>query len=100
MTPGLIARLHLSDGTPCEGDLFLDCSGQAALLIHGHCGVDWVDLSAISLNDRALAVQVPTSAEQPIAAQTIGTAHEAGWIWDIAPPHRRAWAASFLALHG
>lgn len=86
---GDIAALEL-DGLPVlRGDLFLDCSGQAAILIDQHCSVGWVDRSDVSFNDRALAVQVPVAPDSAVASQTIGTAHEAGWLWDIALPTRR-----------
>jgi len=98
---GDIAALELKDGPSVPGDLFLDCSGQAAILIDKHCKVDWVDRSDVSFNDRALAVQVPVESDAPIAAQTIGTAHRAGWLWDIALPTRRGigcvYASEFLS---
>lgn len=98
---GDIAALMLHGHAPLAGDLFLDCSGQAALLIKRHCGAGWVDRSDISFNDRALAVQVPVAPGSPIAAQTIGTAHEAGWLWDIGLPTRRGigcvYASRFLS---
>ena len=72
-----------------EGELFIDCTGHAALLIGGHCGAGWIDRGNILFNDRALAVQVPVEPGSPIASQTIGTAHEAGWLWDIGLPTRR-----------
>lgn len=86
---GDIAAVQLRDAGELTGDLFLDCTGQAALLIGGHCQVEWIDRSDVSFNDRALAAQVPVELGSPIAAQTIGTAHRAGWIWDIALPTRR-----------
>jgi hypothetical protein len=86
---GDISALVLRDSSPLTGDLFLDCSGQAALLIGKHYQVDWIDRSDVSFNDRALAVQVPTNPDSPIASQTVGTAHAAGWLWDIALPTRR-----------
>lgn len=98
---GDIAALALHDGAAIGGELFIDCSGQAALLIGGHHGVEWIDRSDVSFNDRALAVQVPTQPESAIASQTIGTAHRAGWIWDIALPTRRGigcvYAARFMS---
>jgi len=98
---GDIAAVMLRDGEPLAGDLFLDCSGQAGILIAGECGADWVDRSDVSFNDRALAVQVPVEPGSPIAAQTIGTAHEAGWLWDIGLPTRRGigcvYASRFLS---
>jgi hypothetical protein len=86
---GDIAALLLRDGRRLEADFFIDCSGSAGLLIGGACGVEWVDRSDVSFNDRALALQVPVEPASPIASQTIGTAHEAGWIWDISLPTRR-----------
>ena len=86
---GDIAALELNGCPPLTGDLFIDCSGQAAILIGAHCGAGWVDRSDISFNDRALAVQVPVAPGTPIASQTVGTAHEAGWLWDIGLPTRR-----------
>ncbi|MEY4250503.1 MAG: hypothetical protein RJA87_2136 [Pseudomonadota bacterium] len=86
---GDIAALELRGREALDGDLFVDCSGQAAILIGGHYGVDWIDHSQVSFNDRALAVQVPVEAGSPVASQTVGTAHEAGWLWDIGLPTRR-----------
>ena len=86
---GDIAALQLRDYPDLGGDFFIDCSGQAAILIDGFCGSEWVDRSDMSFNDRALAMQVPVAPDSPIAAQTIGTAHKAGWLWDIALPTRR-----------
>ena len=86
---GDIDALELRGHPPLRGDLFLDCSGQAAILISGHCGATWIDRSDVSFNDRALAVQIPVAPGSPVAAQTISTAHEAGWLWDIALPTRR-----------
>lgn len=86
---GDISALQIGDGPPISGDLFIDCSGHSALLIGRHFNVDWVDRTDCSFNDRALAVQVPVAPDSAIASQTIGTAHEAGWLWDIALPSRR-----------
>jgi hypothetical protein len=76
-------------GERVEGDLFIDCSGHAALLIGKHLGVEWIDRGDVLANDRALAAQVPVAEDSPIESQTIGTAHEAGWLWDIGLPTRR-----------
>lgn len=98
---GDIAALSLDDGRKVEADLFIDCTGQAARLIGGHCQVEWLDRSDVSFNDRALVVQVPVAAGSAIASQTIGTAHAAGWLWDIGLPGRRGigcvYASRFLA---
>lgn len=97
---GDIAAVLLRDAGEVTGDLFLDCTGQSGYLIGGHCQVDWIDRSDVSFNDRALAAQVTVAPDSPIAAQTIGTAHRAGWIWDIGLPTRRGigcvYASRFL----
>jgi tryptophan halogenase len=97
---GDVAALRLDDGGRLEADLFVDCSGHAAVLIGGHCGAEWIDRSEVSFNDRALALQVPVPPGSAIASQTVGTAHRAGWLWDIALPTRRGigcvYAARFM----
>lgn len=86
---GDIAAVRTRESGAIAGDLFLDCTGHAALLIGEQLGVPFVDRSDILFNDRALAVQVPVAPGSPIASQTNATAHAAGWIWDIGLPARR-----------
>ncbi len=86
---GDIAALRTGTGRRIEGELFIDCTGLAALLIGGHYGAEWIDCSDMLPNDRAQVVQVPVEPGSPIQSQTIGTAHEAGWLWDIGLPERR-----------
>ena len=97
---GDVVAVRTRGGERIAGDLFIDCSGHAALLIGDHYGVEWIDRSNILANDRALAVQVPMAEGSSIESQTIGTAHKAGWIWDIGLPSRRGvgcvYASRFL----
>jgi hypothetical protein len=86
---GDIAALQLDTNVTLSADFFIDCSGRASMLIGGHCGIEWIDRSDVSFNDRALAVQVPVAPGSSVASQTIGTAHKAGWLWDIGLPTRR-----------
>lgn len=86
---GDIAAARTRDGGAIAGDLFIDCTGHAALLIGGQYGVAFIDRGGELFNDRALAVQVPVAPGSGVASQTIGTAHAAGWIWDIGLPERR-----------
>lgn len=86
---GAIAALVTRSGAKIEGDLFIDCSGQSALLIGGHFKSEWIDCGPVLANDRALAAQVPVDPSSPIQSVTIGTAHRAGWLWDIGLPNRR-----------
>lgn len=86
---GEIEAVVTRSGDRIEGDLFIDCTGFAARLISGHCGAEWIDRSDILFNDRALVAQIPVDEGSPIQSQTIGTAHQAGWLWDIGLPSRR-----------
>jgi len=97
---GDIAAVRTRASGAIPGDLFVDCSGHAALLIGGHYGVEAIDRGDVLFNDRALAVQVPVSPASPLASQTNATAHAAGWIWDIGLPTRRGvgcvYASAFM----
>lgn len=86
---GDVAAVVTREGGAVAADLFLDCTGHAALMIGGRYGVPFVDRSGELFNDRALAAQVPVAPGSPIASQTNATAHAAGWIWDIGLPTRR-----------
>lgn len=86
---GGIAAVRTRGSGEIAGDLFLDCTGHAALLIGRHLGVGTVDCGGTLFNDRALAVQMPVAPGSAIASQTTATAHAAGWIWDIGLPTRR-----------
>jgi hypothetical protein len=81
------------------GDLFLDCTGHAALLIGDHYGVGTIDRGGELFNDSALAVQVPVADDSAIASQTNATAHAAGWIWDIGLPARRGVGCVYSSAH-
>ena len=82
------------------GDLFIDCSGFAALLIGKALGVGSKACGDVLFCDTALAIQVPfDSPEDPMASQTISTAQEAGWIWDICLPTRRGIGYVYSSRH-
>ncbi len=82
------------------GDLFIDCSGFSALLIGKTLGVGFKSCSDVLFCDTALAVQVPFDApDAPMASQTLSTAHEAGWTWDICLPTRRGVGYVYSSRH-
>src|SRR5262249_35924661 len=82
------------------GDLFVDCTGFAALLLGKTLGVGFKDCGDILFCDAALAVQVPyESSDAPMASHTISTAQEAGWIWDIGLPTRRGIGYVYSTRH-
>jgi tryptophan 7-halogenase len=82
------------------GDLFIDCSGFSALLIGKTLGVGFKECGDVLFCDTALAAQVPFDApDAPMASQTISTAHEAGWTWDICLPNRRGVGYVYSSRH-
>ncbi|WP_010215348.1 tryptophan halogenase family protein [Sphingomonas sp. PAMC 26621] len=93
---GDVIAVRTRDNGAVGGDLFLDCSGHAALLVGE---VPFIDRGDVLFNDRALAVQVPVAPDSPIAAQTDATAHAAGWIWDIGLPTRRGVGCVYSSAH-
>lgn len=83
-----------------KGDLFVDCTGFQSLLLSEFTDVPWVDCSRYSINDRAIAVQVPHGCDSPdIASATVATAQSSGWIWDIALSNRRGVGYVYSSQH-
>ncbi len=82
------------------GDLFIDCTGFAALLLGKTLGVPFKECKDVLLCDTALALQVPyETPDAPLASHTISTAQSAGWIWDIGLPHRRGTGYVYSSRH-
>jgi tryptophan 7-halogenase len=82
------------------GDLFIDCTGFSALLIGKTLGVGFRGCGDVLFCDKALTVQVPfDSPDAPMASQTLSTAQEAGWIWDICLPTRRGIGYVYSSRH-
>ena len=97
---GDIAALATRGHGDIEGELFIDCSGLASLLLGQHYGVPLRSQQGVLFNDRALAVQVPhADAQSPLASATISTAHAEGWTWDIGLPTRRGMGLVFSSSH-
>lgn len=87
---GDIAAIVLASDEHIDGNLFIDCSGFAAILIGKHYQIPFISKQHILFNDTALAVQINhASSEVPIASCTVATAQDSGWIWDIALQSRR-----------
>jgi tryptophan halogenase len=74
---GDIAAVTTKSGQRIEADLFIDCTGFAALLIEKKLGVGWVDCSQWLLCDQAVTMHVPYDHHYQ------ATALSSGWVWDI-----------------
>ena len=87
---GDIAAIELEKNGLLHGDLFVDCTGFASLLLGKTLGVPFKPMDDVLFNDSALAMQVPYSSEEdPLACHTIATGQKAGWVWDIGLTSRR-----------
>ncbi|RYZ98368.1 MAG: tryptophan 7-halogenase, partial [Moraxellaceae bacterium] len=97
---GDIASLSTRDNGDIEGDIFIDCTGFASLLIGQHYQIPFKEQRNILFNDSALAVQVPyVNPEGDIESCTHSTATACGWIWDIGLPTRRGVGHVFSSAH-
>lgn len=87
---GGIGSISVVDGEDIQGDIFVDCTGLASLLLGKALDIPFVRANDFLFNDTALAMQVPyADPSEPIASHTIATGQNAGWIWDIGLTHRR-----------
>jgi tryptophan 7-halogenase len=83
---GFVEAVLLQGDRSVSGDLFIDCSGFAALLIERSLHAGFEDWSKWLPCDRALAVACErTGAPTPF---TRSIAHQAGWQWRIPLQHR------------
>lgn len=96
---GDVAALRLERGEEISGDLFIDCSGMAGLLIEKTLGAGYEDWTHWLPCDRALAV--PSARATDFTPYTRATAHDAGWQWRIPLQHRtgngRVYCSSFIS---
>lgn len=88
---GDISHITLDDGRRIAADLWIDCSGFAALLIGDALATPFADWSHFLPCDRALAVpcaHAGSSDGDGFTPYTRSTAHAAGWQWRIPLQHR------------
>jgi tryptophan halogenase len=82
------------------GDLFIDCTGFASLLLGKALGVPFRGCGDVLLCDTAMALQVPHESEDaPMSSYTTSTAQSAGWTWDIDLPGRRGTGYVYSSRH-
>ena len=82
---GDIAAVKTKGGQRLAADLFIDCTGFAAILMEKTLGVKWVDCSQWLLCDRAITMHVPYEQHYPgyVRPYTTATALSSGWVWEI-----------------
>ena len=78
---GNIKSLTLDNTQQINGDLFIDATGQRALLIEQTINTGFVDWSHYLPCDSAVAVQSQGTSE--LKPYTRSIAHSAGWQWQI-----------------
>jgi len=83
---GHIASLTFENGDVLLGDLFIDCTGFAARLIHGALNVSFEPYGHYLPCDSAVAVQ--SEQNQVFRPYTQAIAHPFGWQWRIPLQHR------------
>ncbi|MBR9726703.1 tryptophan halogenase family protein [Shewanella intestini] len=86
---GAIASLYLDNKGEQTFDFYIDCSGFESVLHAKKLHSEFVDKSHQLFVNQAIVAQVPTDKLRTIPPFTLATAHQAGWIWDIALPERR-----------
>ncbi|WP_425569728.1 tryptophan halogenase family protein [Sphingomonas daechungensis] len=83
---GNITAIRLANGERITGDLFVDCSGFASLLIGKTLNEPFQDWSKWLPCDRAVAM--PCKTETAVTPYTSAIAMDAGWRWRIPLQHR------------
>lgn len=83
---GTIASLSMQDGSLVEGDLFIDCTGFSARLIHGALNVSYEPYGHYLPCNAAVAIQTEKCGAPRPYTQSI--AHKFGWQWRIPLQHR------------
>ena len=96
---GAIKNLVTREQGTLAYDFYVDATGFSCVLLGEALGVGFESRRNHLLVDSALVVQVPTNPREPIPPYTLATAHQAGWIWDIALPSRRGVGFVYSSRH-
>ena len=78
---GNITSVATREGPTLSADLFIDCTGFAALLIDKTLKTPYVSFAENLFNDAAIAL--PTPIEGSLPSETVSTALKSGWMWKI-----------------
>ncbi|MDH5630675.1 MAG: tryptophan 7-halogenase, partial [Gammaproteobacteria bacterium] len=94
---GYVETLMLDDGSDIKGDLFVDCTGLAGLLIEQKLSTGYEDWSHWLPCNKAVAV--PCESSERLIPYTRSIAHGAGWQWQIPLQHRTGNGHVFSSKH-
>lgn len=94
---GFIQSLILADEREISGDLFVDCSGMAAVLIQKKLSTGYEDWGHWLRCDRAVAL--PSERFEKTLPYTRSIAHSAGWQWRIPLQHRNGNGLVYSSNH-
>ncbi|TQV74143.1 tryptophan 7-halogenase [Aliikangiella marina] len=83
---GMISTLVTEENTQINADFFIDCTGFVGFLIQKKLQIPFISFSDNLFNDSA--VVIPTPANKTINSETVSTALQHGWAWDIPLQHR------------
>ena len=97
--PDGIAALTTEAGERIEGDLFIDCSGFASLLISKALGTPFVSYADTLLCDRAIAIRAPYDGEVSIPPMSRTRALDSGWMWRIGLRHGEGVGYVYSSAH-
>ncbi|MEW6597526.1 MAG: tryptophan halogenase family protein [Pseudomonadota bacterium] len=87
---GYIDSLTTRANGDLQADLYIDCTGFRSQLLGEAMGVPFRSYRSQVFANRAVALQIPyEDPNAPIESQTISTAQDAGWTWDIGLNTRR-----------
>lgn len=78
---GAIASLSTQEDQTIDGDLFVDCTGFAGLLITQALKTPFISFAENLFNDAAVAM--PTPIGDSVPSETVSTAMKHGWAWKI-----------------
>ncbi|MBD8526259.1 tryptophan halogenase family protein [Pseudomarimonas arenosa] len=78
---GDLAALLMKDGQRFEADLFVDCTGFAAVLIQKTLNTPFISFKNNLFNDAAVALPTPIGDQLPSQTRSIAMRH--GWRWEI-----------------
>lgn len=84
---GDVAAVRTEDGRRIEGDFFVDCSGFRSLIVQQALGVPFRSFADNLFNDASVVLPTPPD-PTGTASQTVSTALDNGWVWNIPLRHR------------